>query len=339
MEQRPSRGRGGNWRRGGGGESHQSSGEQRGRGRGGHHRGRGRRDHYRGRGRGGPAADHHQVRDEPDTQDPENTEIETFSRRKLESNWDRYEAEEKDKSQEEGPTQRGTDYHVLLGSAGDSFTQFRFTEEKEWEAESSAVNQVSALLVDLQALAQSLQGLPVHLRLNLEAEIMQAATPVELPTATLKPKLDSNFIGQFRTPPAQPPQGPAGSLGVSCLERPVLGTAGGDTVENTAPSVSCDKSSAPADELDSELDLLLTLQADGGDQSQCAHTPEEDTDIPDPMMPVEAEVVAPETEVERERVETEKEVVQMESEEVQADGQRQEVTEEDLEDWLDSMIS
>ncbi|KAI1897306.1 hypothetical protein AGOR_G00081960 [Albula goreensis] len=205
MEPRPSRGRGGSWRRGGGGgggggESHQSSSEHRGRGRGGHHRGRGRRDHYRGRGRGGPAADHQQGRDEANSHDQEDEVCETFSRRKLESNWDRYEAEEKEQLQNEGPTQRGADYHALLGSAGDSFTQFRFSEEKDWEADSLAVNQMSAMLVDLQALAQSLQDLPLHLRLNLEEGLVQALTPVELPTMTPKPKQDSSLIGQFKPP-------------------------------------------------------------------------------------------------------------------------------------------
>ncbi len=42
----------------------------------------------------------------------------TFSRRKLESNWDRYEQSEKEEMNEDVPAQRGTDYHVLLTSAG-----------------------------------------------------------------------------------------------------------------------------------------------------------------------------------------------------------------------------
>lgn len=39
-----------------------------------------------------------------------------FSRRKLESNWDRYEASEQD--EQDVLVQRGTDYHALMGSAG-----------------------------------------------------------------------------------------------------------------------------------------------------------------------------------------------------------------------------
>lgn len=41
-----------------------------------------------------------------------------FPRRKLESNWDRYEESERKETNEDVPTQRGTDYHVLLSSAG-----------------------------------------------------------------------------------------------------------------------------------------------------------------------------------------------------------------------------
>lgn len=44
----------------------------------------------------------------------------TFNRRKLESNWDRYEESEKEETNEDVPAQRGTDYHVLLTSAGKS---------------------------------------------------------------------------------------------------------------------------------------------------------------------------------------------------------------------------
>lgn len=70
MEGRHSRGRGGHWKRGGGGADGDggnadsgSSGEHRGRGRGGQHRGRGKRDHRRGRGRDfGPPADFRVIR-------------------------------------------------------------------------------------------------------------------------------------------------------------------------------------------------------------------------------------------------------------------------------------
>lgn len=44
--------------------------------------------------------------------------MEVFSRRKLESNWNRYEESERQEPDDDTPTQRGTDYLVLLESAG-----------------------------------------------------------------------------------------------------------------------------------------------------------------------------------------------------------------------------
>lgn len=44
--------------------------------------------------------------------------MEVFSRRKLESNWDRYEASERREPDDDTPTQRGAEYCVLLESAG-----------------------------------------------------------------------------------------------------------------------------------------------------------------------------------------------------------------------------
>ncbi|KAE8286712.1 Cell death regulator Aven [Larimichthys crocea] len=211
MEGRASRGRGGGWRRGGGGRGGSDSsesfgGEHRGRGRGGHHRGRGKRDHYRGRGRGGGGGHawelNHRDQNEGDNFQEEDDRTEVFSRRKLESNWDRYKESEKKEPDDDTPTHRGADYHVLLESAGDSFTQFRFSEEKDWEMDSFVASQMSAAFVDLPALAQSLQQVPLHQRLNLEAELVQVSTPVELPTMTLAPKQELPKTTSFTPPTA-----------------------------------------------------------------------------------------------------------------------------------------
>lgn len=59
-----------------------------------------------------------QDRDEGDDFQEEVDKAEVFSRRKLESNWDRYAESEKQEPEDDTPTQRGTDYHVLLESAG-----------------------------------------------------------------------------------------------------------------------------------------------------------------------------------------------------------------------------
>uniref|UniRef100_A0A4W3IHP0 Cell death regulator Aven n=1 Tax=Callorhinchus milii TaxID=7868 RepID=A0A4W3IHP0_CALMI len=107
--------------------------------------------------------------DDVDTKEEEN-EPNKFSRRKIVSNWDKYKTKEKEEVEE---SVRGADFNVLLSSAGDSFAQFRFAEEKEWEVDIASNKQMSPLFVDCQALAQSLQELPISLRLNLEAELVQ----------------------------------------------------------------------------------------------------------------------------------------------------------------------
>ncbi|XP_071764796.1 cell death regulator Aven [Centroberyx gerrardi] len=329
MEGRPSRGRGGSWRRGGGrgNDSESCGGEHRGRGRGGHHRGRGKRDHYRGRGRGGgaPAAGfHHRGQDEGDDLQLEDDGMEVFSRRKLESNWDRYQESERAEPADDTPTQRGTDYHVLLESAGDSFTQFRFAEEKDWEMDSSAANQMSAVSVDLSALAQCLQEVPLHQRLNLEAELVQVSTPVELPTMTVAPKQDTAKTAVFPPPPSGP-KGLRTGLGIS--------SQAADPAPGPDPQASSGSAEPPVDDIDEELDQLLTLQKPASDVSgeQSVSVAEEESAAPD-ELPGEAKEVVPE--MMEEKMEEVKEVAPPKAAPI-----RQEVTEEDLEDWLDSMIS
>ncbi|XP_058468929.1 cell death regulator Aven [Solea solea] len=319
MEGKVSRGRGGVWRRGGRGghDGDGGGGDHRGRGRAGHHRGRGRRDHYRGRGRGGgvdQAAEFH-YRDQGDGDSGGEEEVnrrETFSRRKLESNWDRYQESERQEPDDDMPTQRGTDYHVLLESAGDSFTQFRFVEEKDWEMDSFTAAQMSTVVVDLPALAQTLQQVPLHQRLNLEAELLQVLTPVDLPTVIPAPKHDTS-----KAPSVPPASTPIKGLGISSR---VTEVSTNKTL-NSNSQVSSKVAEQPADDGDEELDLLLTL-----DKPPVSVT-DEDTGVACENVKEVA------TEEKMEEVK-EKDVTPPKSVEGKKD-----MTEEDLEDWLDSMIS
>lgn len=59
-----------------------------------------------------------QDQDDEDNFHEEDDRMEVFSRRKLESNWDRYAESEKEEPTDDTPAHRGTDYHVLLESAG-----------------------------------------------------------------------------------------------------------------------------------------------------------------------------------------------------------------------------
>ncbi|XP_029281832.1 cell death regulator Aven [Cottoperca gobio] len=320
MEVRQSRVRGGSWRRGGrgGNDSDSSGGEHRGRARGGQNRGRGKRDHYRGRGRGGSAHAaefHHRDQDEGDNFQDEDNGRQVFSRRKLESNWDRYEASEKPEPEDDTPAQRGTDYHILMESAGDSFTQFRFSEEKDWEMDSSAAGQMSAVFVDLPALALSLQQVPLHQRLNLEAELLQVSTPVELPTVTLTPKQEVPKIATF-TPPSA-------ALKVLCTNQKI------PVATNPAPCSDSQEEDDDDDDDDEELDQLLSLHEPVSSVSGNKPVSVEESVVPEKVCEESTEVIEEKMEVKDEDVTLRK----------SASSVKQEVTEEDLEDWLDSMIS
>ncbi|KAM6393317.1 cell death regulator Aven [Pluvialis apricaria] len=325
---------------GGGGDSHGRGGGG-GRGRGGAHGhrgggGRGRRE-PRGRGAAPPPAAHHhrRVEEEDDAEsreEEEKKELKSYSRRKIFSNWSRYEDTEKEGQSERGESQRGTDFSVLLSSAGDSFTQFRFADEKEWDREIICHKQLSALSVDCQSLVQALQELPLHLRLNVAAELVQASTPVELPQMKTKIVEDSKRRELlFRQSLAQSEP--------VLVSRPV-----GDSV---APSEPGSKNGARAgaaepfqrahplskqetDHLDEELDLLLTL----------------DAPIDTENKPVSAALpynISTEKDLKMDCKENDPLKVDVPEEKSTASQQQQStsknVTEEELEDWLDSMIS
>ncbi|XP_031656810.1 cell death regulator Aven isoform X2 [Oncorhynchus kisutch] len=318
---------------GGGSDSGTSGGEHRARGRGRYGTGRGKRDHYRGRGRGYQPTPFGRGQDEGNRMDEDEDEgMEVFTKRKLESNWDRYKESEKEEPSDDTPTQRGTDYHVLLESAGDSFTQFRFSEEKEWDIDSLAANQFSAVFVDLPALAQSLQELPLHQRLNLEAELVQVTSPVELPTMTMAPKQNSVALGLFKPPvpgvPA-PQKGLSPSLGVSCAV---------NTAPGAVPLGSSAAKTPVVDDMDKDLDQLLSLQSSDSEPSlsQTGRLVE----VPNKSVE-EREELVPEEELKKQETQQAKEEIQKEEVAVppKAVVAKEVVTEEDLEDWLDSMIS
>uniref|UniRef100_A0A3Q0RVQ2 Apoptosis, caspase activation inhibitor n=1 Tax=Amphilophus citrinellus TaxID=61819 RepID=A0A3Q0RVQ2_AMPCI len=300
MEGRVSRGSG---KRGGrGGKDSDSFGGER-RGRGGHYRGRGKRDHHRGRGRGrgggAHAAEfHHWGQDERDSYQEEDDKTEVFSRRKLESNWDRYEESERPEPDDDTPTQRGTDYRVLLESAGDSFTHFRFSEEKEWETYQLDIRMV----LDLPGLAHILQEVPLHQRLNLEAELVQVGSLTASRTVLFGAQHAA--VGSLKSL--------SSNKKVPMAANPVRGSGSQPSSAAAEPLV---------DDADEELDELLSLQKPasgvGENQSVSGADMESTVTEKEKMEEVKDKDVAP----------------------PQPAPVKQEITEEDLEDWLDSMIS
>lgn len=227
--------------------------------------------------------------------------MEVYSRRSLGSNWDRYEESEKAELADDSPTQRGSDFQVLLESAGDSFTQFRFAEEKHWQKDSFAASQMS-LFVDLPALAQTLQQLPLHHRLHLEAELLQVSAPVDLPAlAPLAPKQE---IAPKKVTAVKP--FPADRL-----------------LPNIESQVSQRTADLLLEDADEELDQLLSLEKPLSSVSSVAV--ETCSDVKGGSQQVEE---GKKEEIGDEPLTSPKSV-----------RVRQEMTEEDLEDWLDSMIS
>ncbi|XP_018409706.1 PREDICTED: cell death regulator Aven [Nanorana parkeri] len=284
--------------------------------RGRHRRGGGGRRPYRGRGSGGdreyvhrgqrgpvrertapPEAEKQDVEDAGETQEVNNEQSTGFSKRKILSNWDRYEATEKKADNE--VLQRGTDYNVLLSSAGDSFTQFRFADEKEWGAESGSSTKDSLVYLDSQGLISALQELPLHLRLNVEADLVQEELPQELPQMTLKS--GSNMAQAYIVQKSSP-------------------TIGAATQESDPLSKDKSSNNPSLPGLDEELDFLLKLEApvregmvEFPDQVQ-EH--DQQLSLEEPTTPTLTDDVC-----------------------LAAEEKHQAVTPEDLEDWLDSMIA
>ncbi|XP_030740766.1 cell death regulator Aven [Echinops telfairi] len=229
-----------------------------------------------------------------DTYGDENEDQGTYSKRKIVSNWDRYQDTEKGAENESGESQRGTDFSVLLSSAGDSFSQFRFAEEKEWDGEASSPK--------------------------------QATVPLELPQVKPKRNHDGQGLGV-------PSRGTLGSGGRgSGSERKVpaspcvsLGR------EGSRPGPLAASAPQPADLLEEELDLLLNLDAParGGDDDMLPDQTSQD------LKPERDATVAQEEEVPAKLSAIEEQNVGSE----QPSASSTSVTEEELEDWLDSMIA
>ncbi|KAM5337597.1 cell death regulator Aven [Glossophaga mutica] len=322
--------------RGGGGDG----GGRRGRGRGfrGGRGGRGGGAQRGGRrepgGRGAGARVPVEDDSDAETHGEENDEQGNYSKRKIVSNWDRYQDTEKEGNNESGESQRGTDFSVLLSSAGDSFSQFRFAEEKEWDGEASCPNQNSAFYVDCESLVQALQELPLSLRLNVAAELVQTALPLELPQVKPKRNDEGKGLGmQFK--------GPLGPGGKGSVPEPKSAAAGcpmhvGKDSPSPGAAKGAQKPTSPlpsaADHLEEELDLLLNLDAPVKAKAGEDLLPDQ---IPQALeSEKDGDLVAQE-----EKVLEKPSVMEEKNMESAQPSTSKNVTEEELEDWLDSMIS
>ncbi|NXD21466.1 AVEN regulator, partial [Spelaeornis formosus] len=276
-----------------------------------------------------------QVEEEDDTEsrhEEEKEEVKCYSRRKVFSNWSRYEDTGKEGQSEAGESQRGTDFSVLLSSAGDSFTQFRFADEKEWDKESICCKQFSALSVDCQSLVQALQELPLHLRLNVAADLVQASTPLEIPQMKSKIFEDGKKREQlFRQSLAQHETGLVSHPFGNSVAPSESGSKKGSRAKAREPFQRVDPlSNQDTDHLDEELDLLLNLEAPINTENR-------------PVSDKLSCSISTEKELKMDCKENEPLSIDLPEEKTTSSQQQRnvskEVTEEELEDWLDSMIS
>ncbi|XP_008582267.1 PREDICTED: cell death regulator Aven, partial [Galeopterus variegatus] len=189
----------------------------------------------------------------------------------------------------------------------------------------------SALYVDSESLVRALQELPLSLRLNVAAELIQATVPLELPQVKPKRNDDSKGPGmQLKGPLRLGGRGPISELKSAAAGCSV--SMGKDS-PRPGPSRGSHKPTSPlqsaADHLEEELDLLLNLDAP---------VKEGDNILPDqPSQDLKSEKdgeVAQEEKVPAKPSVTEEKNMESEQPSVSKN-----VTEEELEDWLDSMIS
>ncbi|NWH57357.1 AVEN regulator, partial [Geococcyx californianus] len=217
-------------------------------------------------------------------------------------------------------------------SVGDSFAQFRFADEKEWDRESICYKQLSALSVDCQSLVQALQELPLHLRLNVAAELVQASTPVELPQMRSKITEESKRRELlFRQSQVQGERALVSHpVGVSVAPSESL-SKNGPRANATEPfQRPCPLSKQETDHLEEELDLILNLDAPIDTENR-------------PVSGALTYNIPNEKDLKTECKENDTLKLDVTEEKSTASKQQQStsknVTEEELEDWLDSMIS
>ncbi|NWX85731.1 AVEN regulator, partial [Nothoprocta pentlandii] len=263
--------------------------------------------------------------DDESREEEEKEDLKSYSRRKIVSNWSRYEDAERENDSAE--SQRGTDFNVLLSSAGKhSFAQFRFAEEKEWDTESLSHKQFSVLNVDCQILVQALQELPLHLRLNVAAELVQASTPAELPPIKFKTIEDSKRRETLFQQSKAAPGSHRGGRSAALPEPAGKAARAAEPLQRGCPLPQQD-----TDALDEELDRLLNLDAPSTVENSCV------------SRAVDSTITEKEQKMDYKEKEPQKLDVPEENSSASQQQQQQSasknVTEEELEDWLDSMIS
>lgn len=94
-----------------------------------------------------------------------------FHRRQLVSNWSRYD-DLPSEDDDDIPLQRGEDFNKLLAQAGGSAAHFRFKDEEMWSEDlDGADTTVNVLSLNLHDVASSLNCIPLHERLTVSEKV------------------------------------------------------------------------------------------------------------------------------------------------------------------------
>ncbi|KAG8126207.1 hypothetical protein E2320_021496, partial [Naja naja] len=217
--------------------------------------------------------------------------------------------------------------NVILFS-GDSFTQFRFTEEKEWISENLCPKQLSGLYVDCQSLVQALEELPLHLKLNVAAEVVQDATPVTLPQIKLQShdvaKKSGDLLQQQKRVGSHcyPKEDSAVPLTLSNKDESGISS---EALQRNPSSLH-----QVTDHLDEDLDLLLKLDVPINPENNIALEAEADG------LPSGDDLTKTFEETDHLEPGRTEEIC---STSKPPEAASKNITEEELEDWLDTMIS
>lgn len=276
-----------------------------------------------------------------------------FSRRKMVSNWDRYEEMEL-QDEDTLPTVRGQDFNQLLQGAGASVSQFRLKSEEEWEVDGSA--ETADLSLNLVELAEALQCVPLHRVLGVSEDLL---LPEQIHTFTQEASAHSSRLlentEEETTSTVAESDSPEPVHGAVEPTKDVLDDILSDTLFSDEQTIQINKSDSSRvisnrkeiaiDDITNDLDDLLSMGTTHYQPSDLANPAEsilsDDIDLLD-------DILSNDSTEKNNQVNCDKSVLnsRLTSKQVDGDNQLEGKTEtvfkpsvtENLDEWLDSML-
>uniref|UniRef100_A0A1E1XB64 Putative cell death regulator aven n=1 Tax=Amblyomma aureolatum TaxID=187763 RepID=A0A1E1XB64_9ACAR len=256
-----------------------------------------------------------------------------FRKRKISSNWSRY--DEPVDVETEYNRKRGEDFDLLLSLSAGASAHFRFKEQQDWQDEPAEISEF--LSIDCDTIVQALHTIPLHKRLDLPGDIFPAKVIEEFNAeAAIEKERYEAFLRMGKRQVKKVPD--VGESLKNSLQAAIAAAASkpkpkpkdDDLDELLESCLSLKPKSKPAEadnsekktEDDKNLEFLLSLTQERGDKVPASR----DT------APVEAkggaaeETVKPPSQPQKPAAEPEKPAPEPQKPTV------------DLEDWLDSVL-